>query len=320
MTDDARGQWPPDRSPGGGSLGAGADTAAARSRRSWIRFSMVIRCIRCGRRWQLMARRPGCRRAAPGILSWPCTSWPPTRSAMAPGTAGCGCGDTGRGARCEVTDDGAPKAADGGAETGSRDAALWPIEPGHGLWLTRQVADQASVQAGPSGTVAAVSFAPGPPGKLTPFRLDQRFRDGCAVVSVTGELDLGSAGQFASAVGEPDRGDPRLAPGAGSVRPDLVGFLWPGRADHRPAVGQRPTPLPGWWWRACLDTSSSGCGPQGWTASSPWPGPPLTPWACSPRRADLVAVRGWPAVLGSVRRGWHGLGVGGRPCAARIID
>ena len=59
--------------------------------------------------------------------------------------------------RCEVTDDGVPKAAESAA-TGSRDAALWPVEPGHGLWLTRQVADQASWRSGPSGTVAAVSF------------------------------------------------------------------------------------------------------------------------------------------------------------------
>src|ERR1700686_2765081 len=44
---------------------------------------------------------------------------------------------------CEVTDDGAPKAADAdGADTGSWDAALWRVEPGHGLWLIRQIADQ----------------------------------------------------------------------------------------------------------------------------------------------------------------------------------
>ena len=110
--------------------------------------------------------------------------------------------------RCEVTDDGPPKAADGppkaadGADAGPRDATLWSVEPGHGLWLTRQVADQASWRSGPSGTIAAVSFRLGPPGQLTPFRLAQRFQDGCAIVTVTGQLDLGSAGQFAAVAGD----------------------------------------------------------------------------------------------------------------------
>ncbi len=51
--------------------------------------------------------------------------------------------------RCEVTDEGAPGAAD---------AARWRAEPGHGLWLVRRIADSASVQSGASGTVAAVIF------------------------------------------------------------------------------------------------------------------------------------------------------------------
>src|SRR5579863_6128422 len=62
--------------------------------------------------------------------------------------------------RCEVTDDGPPKPADG-TDAGPRDMALWPVEPGHALWLIRQVADQASWDAGPSGTTATVSFSLG---------------------------------------------------------------------------------------------------------------------------------------------------------------
>ena len=54
--------------------------------------------------------------------------------------------------RCEVTDQGAP---------GEADAAGWQAEPGHGLWLVRQIADSASVQSGVSGTVAAVIFRRG---------------------------------------------------------------------------------------------------------------------------------------------------------------
>jgi anti-sigma regulatory factor (Ser/Thr protein kinase) len=61
--------------------------------------------------------------------------------------------------RCEVADDGPPH-ADGAAAAAS---AQWNIEPGHGLWVVRQVADRTSLHVGPSGTVAAVSFTLGPP-------------------------------------------------------------------------------------------------------------------------------------------------------------
>src|SRR5437667_2299649 len=73
--------------------------------------------------------------------------------------------------RCEITDDGPAQAAD-------PDAARWRAEPGHGLWLARQVADQASVDSGPSGTVATVSFALRPPGDPAPPGLARRSRDG----------------------------------------------------------------------------------------------------------------------------------------------
>jgi len=72
--------------------------------------------------------------------------------------------DTGALLRCEVTDDGAAQSAAGDAGAGAGDAARWRIDPGHGLWLVRRVADETSVQAGPSGTVAAVSFTLPPPG------------------------------------------------------------------------------------------------------------------------------------------------------------
>jgi len=62
--------------------------------------------------------------------------------------------------RCEVTDAGTPQANNAAA---APDPAQWAIEPGHGLWVVRQVADQTSLRGGPSGTVVAVSFALGPP-------------------------------------------------------------------------------------------------------------------------------------------------------------
>jgi anti-sigma regulatory factor (Ser/Thr protein kinase) len=67
---------------------------------------------------------------------------------------------TGDGLRCEVTDAGAPPAETDGDRSGAgfRDAAQWPVGHGHGLWLVQQVADQASLDCEPSGTVAVVSF------------------------------------------------------------------------------------------------------------------------------------------------------------------
>ena len=109
---------------------------------------------------------------------------------------------TGAMLRCEVADDGAARSVAGEAGAGAGDAARWRIDPGHGLWLVRRVADETSVRAGPSGTVVAVSFTLPPPGGLPPFQLAQRFRHGCTVLSVTGELDLSSADRFTGAVRE----------------------------------------------------------------------------------------------------------------------
>jgi two-component sensor histidine kinase len=61
--------------------------------------------------------------------------------------------------QCEISDD---SASSPGA------AARWRIEPGHGLWLVHRVADGTSVQSGPSGTVAAVSFRLLVPGEPPP--------------------------------------------------------------------------------------------------------------------------------------------------------
>jgi anti-anti-sigma factor len=105
--------------------------------------------------------------------------------------------------RCEVSDngpDGVPASGAAGSQAG--DTVPWTREFGHGLWLIRQVADQASVRSGPGGTVAVVSFALGSPGRLPPFRLARQARDGCTVLAVTGRLDLGSAGQLGGMVAE----------------------------------------------------------------------------------------------------------------------
>jgi anti-sigma regulatory factor (Ser/Thr protein kinase) len=58
---------------------------------------------------------------------------------------------------CQVQDAG--RAPRGRAGAG-KDAAGWPYEHGHGLWLVRLLADQMSVTSGAGGTCVTVRFAP----------------------------------------------------------------------------------------------------------------------------------------------------------------
>ena len=123
--------------------------------------------------------------------------------------------------RCEVTDGGAAQAAGPGTAGKKPADAGWRVESGHGLWLIRQVADQTSWRTGPSGTVTAVSFTLGPPGRLPPFHLAQRFQDGCTVLAVTGQLDLSSADQLADAVHDLIAAVPALC-----LILDVTGLTW----------------------------------------------------------------------------------------------
>jgi anti-sigma regulatory factor (Ser/Thr protein kinase) len=68
---------------------------------------------------------------------------------------------------CRVDDDGpaaTPPGAAGG-DAGTDDAAGhnladgWPREPGHGLWLARQVADQMTLRCDSRGTSAVITFS-----------------------------------------------------------------------------------------------------------------------------------------------------------------
>jgi anti-anti-sigma factor len=108
---------------------------------------------------------------------------------------------------CEISDDGTQLAADAAPQPSGESgesgetrnpAAQWRTEPGHGLSLVRQVADQASLISGQDGTLATVSFALGPPEAQ--FRLDRQHRGGCTVVAVNGPLDLSSAGQLTETI------------------------------------------------------------------------------------------------------------------------
>ena len=57
---------------------------------------------------------------------------------------------TGQGRRAG---DGEQAAGTGGAESG-----IWPLQPGHGLWLTRELAGQMNVTVGPGGSRVTAVF------------------------------------------------------------------------------------------------------------------------------------------------------------------
>ncbi len=67
--------------------------------------------------------------------------------------------DHGGALRCHVDDDGPQVAGRRVAGSDSQNlAARWPVEPGHGLWLARQVADQMMLRSDQSGTKAVLIF------------------------------------------------------------------------------------------------------------------------------------------------------------------
>jgi hypothetical protein len=98
----------------------------------------------------------------------------PPRGGGAAADAGRERGVARAGPRCR------PASLDGHTATGDADgqetggADRWPCQPGHGLWLARQVTDQVSVLCGQAGSLVTAVFtlpaagvspaAPGGPG------------------------------------------------------------------------------------------------------------------------------------------------------------
>jgi anti-sigma regulatory factor (Ser/Thr protein kinase) len=63
---------------------------------------------------------------------------------------------------CRVDDDGSAAEPSGPIGAGSARQNLadrWPREPGHGLWLARQVADQLTLHSDSRGTSAVITFS-----------------------------------------------------------------------------------------------------------------------------------------------------------------
>jgi anti-sigma regulatory factor (Ser/Thr protein kinase) len=69
--------------------------------------------------------------------------------------------------RCQVDDGDPPASGDPGVNSVSSGSSLdsWQAMPGHGLWVTRRVADQMQLLSGLDGTRATVTFDL-PPGGL----------------------------------------------------------------------------------------------------------------------------------------------------------
>lgn len=119
---------------------------------------------------------------------------------------------------CQITDDGDGKPAagqdqpaghaDGAARATESDPAdsaeTWPpwrIEPGHGLWLVRQLADRVRLQPGQDGaTVATVVFSLARAGLQPGFRLTRSTWPAGMIFAVNGELDVNSAAALTTAV------------------------------------------------------------------------------------------------------------------------
>jgi anti-anti-sigma factor len=87
-------------------------------------------------------------------------------------------------------------------------ATPWRIQPGHGLWLVRKLADGVSVQPGPNGVATTITFSLSAPGPPTRFRLERSTSPAGPILALSGQLDLTSAAELTEAIGELVAGAP----------------------------------------------------------------------------------------------------------------
>ncbi|MEV0198159.1 ATP-binding protein [Nonomuraea sp. NPDC050691] len=121
--------------------------------------------------------------------------------------------------RCEISDAGpalatrpAGQVGDCGPVTGQAggetrrapmpDAARWPVEHGHGLWIARFLPDRFTIGSGPEGTVAVADFALPPDGHGEPFGLTRHDRGSHIVLELSGTLGDEAAQELAGVVRE----------------------------------------------------------------------------------------------------------------------
>ncbi|GAA3143132.1 ATP-binding protein [Nonomuraea roseoviolacea] len=114
---------------------------------------------------------------------------------------------TGDTLRCEISDAGRatpPAAAPGTVPENDVvvDAARWPVEHGHGLWIARFLPDRFTIGSGPEGTVAVADFALPPDGHDEPFALTRHDLDSHTVLELSGALGDEAAQQLAVVVRE----------------------------------------------------------------------------------------------------------------------
>ena len=122
---------------------------------------------------------------------------------------------------CEVTDDGSTPDPPESSAVRAGDPSSWPVEPGHGLWLVRQLADDLSLHAGRAGPAVTVSFAIGTADRVRPFALAQHACGGSTELAVSGQLDHHAAEQLTGAIDRLLARDP-----AASVVIDLAGLTF----------------------------------------------------------------------------------------------
>jgi anti-anti-sigma factor len=115
---------------------------------------------------------------------------------------------------CQVTDD-------GHAEPAAATPPTWRIEPGHGLWLVRQLADSFSLHPGRRGSAATVSFALSPVAAAMPFTLGEHEESASTALRVAGQLDLNTADELTGAIDRLLRKDP-----AATIVVDLEGLTF----------------------------------------------------------------------------------------------
>lgn len=122
---------------------------------------------------------------------------------------------------CRITDEGdgdpeAPASGDsggpsprasssegsGGPSPPASTGKPWRIQPGHGLWLVRRLADRVSVQPGQNGVATTITFSLSPPAPPERFRLVSSTSAAGPILALSGQLDLTSAAELTEAIDE----------------------------------------------------------------------------------------------------------------------